>query len=168
MEYLNTQIQHTRVEIIQFWWDLHHLWLMLLLVFRNVDTTHVNVIIKTRKWFGKFNGLMLIRMEYSNTTNRPTIVEIWFVPWNLLSLSLLWHLGKICYRSTCTRGFWEFLLRTAKFFSRMQLQIKNFMKDTFDESATWYYQYRSPTSRIAAYDIQNKGEWHDSHRNAPR
>jgi hypothetical protein len=50
----------------------------------------------------------------------------------------------------------------------MKLQVKNFMKDTFDESATWYYQYRNSTQFIVAYAIQDKGEWHDLHRNAPK
>jgi hypothetical protein len=68
--------------------------MMLLLRFRNVDTTHVNVIRKTLKRFSYFNGMMYIRMEYSNATNIPTIVEIWFVPWYLLTLSLFMSFWK--------------------------------------------------------------------------
>jgi hypothetical protein len=51
LEYLHSSIQHKLVEIILFLWTLHLLWLMLLLRFRNVDTTHVHVIRKTRKCF---------------------------------------------------------------------------------------------------------------------
>jgi hypothetical protein len=65
---------------------------------------------------------MYIWMEYLNTTNRPTIVEFWFVLWNLLSLSLFMIFWKICCRSTCTRSFSELSLRYAKFYTRMQLQ----------------------------------------------
>jgi hypothetical protein len=48
----------------------------------------------------------------------------------------------------------------------MEIQVEHFMKDTFDESAMWYYQYRITTWFIPVYDIQDKGELHDWQKNA--
>jgi hypothetical protein len=50
--------------------------------------------------------------------------------------------------------FEVFLLLYAKFHLRIKVQVEY----TFDESATWYYQYKNPTWFIAAYDIRDKGE----------